>query len=225
MRTSAYAGPGAEVLTTNAYAVVPFHIGDERFAADGSRLAALAGELARSVADEFEGAGWRVACRRRWVRIGRSGSSQTSARRSSQVLVDAQAPFVDVWLAETVSSIAEAELIARGARRCRRHPTAVDRRSRSTTSTPMMPTASARSVATRREPVRSGEPVADAVAAAEAIGCRAGRLQLQPAEVMEAAVRAAAAATDPADRCVRQLVRGRTSRRSQRRRPRRCGPT
>ena len=45
-----FAAAGAEVITTNTYAVVPFHIGDERFASDGRRLAALAGELGRNSA-------------------------------------------------------------------------------------------------------------------------------------------------------------------------------
>ena len=48
----AYAASGARVITTNSYALVPFHIGAERFAAEGERLAALAGQLAREVADE-----------------------------------------------------------------------------------------------------------------------------------------------------------------------------
>ena len=43
----AFARAGARVLTTNAYAVVPFHLGPERFAAEGRRLAALSAELAR----------------------------------------------------------------------------------------------------------------------------------------------------------------------------------
>jgi S-methylmethionine-dependent homocysteine/selenocysteine methylase len=41
---------GAEVITTNSYAVVPFHIGDERFAARGRELAELSGQLARRAA-------------------------------------------------------------------------------------------------------------------------------------------------------------------------------
>src|ERR1700755_2206202 len=46
-----YIDAGADILTTNSYAVVPFHIGEERFASDGARLAGLAGRLARSSAD------------------------------------------------------------------------------------------------------------------------------------------------------------------------------
>jgi len=55
---AAFARSGADVITTNSYAVVPFHIGDDRFAADGLRLVRLAGEIARATADEF---GVRVA--------------------------------------------------------------------------------------------------------------------------------------------------------------------
>jgi len=42
---------GAEVITTNSYALVPFHIGEERFARDGARLVDLCGRLARRAAD------------------------------------------------------------------------------------------------------------------------------------------------------------------------------
>src|SRR5436305_3816465 len=45
-----YVAAGADVITTNSYAVVPFHIGPERFAARGAALADLAGRLARQVA-------------------------------------------------------------------------------------------------------------------------------------------------------------------------------
>ena len=41
---------GAQLITTNSYAVVPFHIGDERFAARGHELAELSGRLARTAA-------------------------------------------------------------------------------------------------------------------------------------------------------------------------------
>ena len=47
----AFAHSGAQVLTTNSYAVVPFHIGQERFDAQGVALARLSAELARASAD------------------------------------------------------------------------------------------------------------------------------------------------------------------------------
>ena len=39
---------GAQIITTNSYAVVPFHIGEQRFHSDGKILADLAGLLAKS---------------------------------------------------------------------------------------------------------------------------------------------------------------------------------
>ena len=39
---------GAQIITTNSYAVVPFHIGEQRFHSDGKILADLAGRLAQS---------------------------------------------------------------------------------------------------------------------------------------------------------------------------------
>ncbi|KWE28971.1 homocysteine methyltransferase [Burkholderia cepacia] len=47
----AFVAAGADVITANSYAVVPFHIGEERFRRDGVALAALAGQLARQAAD------------------------------------------------------------------------------------------------------------------------------------------------------------------------------
>lgn len=109
----AYVTAGADVITTNSYAVVPFHIGQERFAASGAGLARLAGQLAREVADGAE----------RTVRVAGSlppvcGSYRPDlidldrARPVLTVLVEALAPYIDHWQAETLSALAEARLIA-----------------------------------------------------------------------------------------------------------------
>ncbi|MGO7550740.1 homocysteine S-methyltransferase family protein, partial [Rhizobium leguminosarum] len=42
---------GSEVVTTNSYALVPFHIGEDRFWKEGAALLRLAGRLAREAAD------------------------------------------------------------------------------------------------------------------------------------------------------------------------------
>jgi S-methylmethionine-dependent homocysteine/selenocysteine methylase len=103
---------GADVIIVNAYAVAPFHLGDDRFADRGAELATLAGRLAREAADAAD----------RPVRVAASlpplfGSYQPELFRPDDapamfdVLVAAQAPFVDLWIGETVSSIPEAAAI------------------------------------------------------------------------------------------------------------------
>lgn len=54
---------GSEVITTNSYALVPFHIGEDRFQQEGPALIRLAGRLARErrCRPRQEGAGRRLA--------------------------------------------------------------------------------------------------------------------------------------------------------------------
>jgi S-methylmethionine-dependent homocysteine/selenocysteine methylase len=110
---AAFAAAGADLLTANTYAVVPFHLGEERFAGRGRALADLAGRLAREAADGAS----------RHVRVAGSlpplfGSYRPDlfipARAPAIVgeLVRGLAPHVDLWLAETLGSIAEAEAAA-----------------------------------------------------------------------------------------------------------------
>jgi S-methylmethionine-dependent homocysteine/selenocysteine methylase len=199
----AFARAGAEVLTTNAYAVVPFHIGAERFASDGRRLAALAGELARSVGDEFD------------VRVAGSLPPALGSYRPDrfiaeqalpiiEALVEAQAPFVDVWLVETASSIAEARLVRSVL------DAAVDERPLWISYTLEDETFHVDVAADGRHGgaihsseggadssrLRSGELVSDAVVAAEAMGAELTCFNCSQPEVMADAIREAAAATD-----------------------------
>ena len=115
---AAFIAAGAEVIITNSYALVPFHIGEDRFATDGRALADLAGRLARAAAD---GAANTVTDRK--VRVAGSlpplfGSYRPDlfdAARAPDVLaplVAGQAPHVDLWLGETLGAIAEAEAVA-----------------------------------------------------------------------------------------------------------------
>ena len=100
---------GADVIITNTYAVVPFHIGERRFAERGAELVALAGQLARQAADEAD----------RPIRVAGSipplfGSyvpenfQPDLAPAMYQAMVEPQAPFVDFWVPETMSSVTEA---------------------------------------------------------------------------------------------------------------------
>ena len=103
-----YVQAGAEVLTTNAYACVPFHIGEERFADQGRDLIALAGKLAREAADTGDGV--RVAgCIP--PLFGSYNPQLFDAARAPDILmplIEEQAPYVDFWLVETLSSVEEA---------------------------------------------------------------------------------------------------------------------
>ncbi len=171
-----FAAAGADVITTNSYAIVPFHIGAERFASDGARLAALCGQLARDVAD------------RRGVRVAASlppvlGSyrpdlfNADEARAILDVLVAGLSPYGDIWLAETLSTLAEARLIA--------EILADDARPLWLSFT--LADAPAASLAT----LRSGESVKAAAALAMAVGAEALLFNCSKPEVMDAAVREA----------------------------------
>jgi S-methylmethionine-dependent homocysteine/selenocysteine methylase len=147
---------GADVITTNSYAIVPFHIGEERFAAEGRSLAELSGRLARDVADSAE----------RPVRVAGSlpplfGSYRPDLFDSHAAadiidpLVDGLAPYVDHWLGETLGSIVEARTLRQA---LDRHGSALPLWI-SYTLDDLVPGT-----------LRSGEPVADAVRAAIDLG-------------------------------------------------------
>lgn len=103
---------GAQVITTNAYAVVPFHIGQQVFEKDGERLAALAGELALNATvaatHKVQIAGCIPPVCGSYMPEKFEPGKATSW---INCLVKAQDPFVDFWLAETVSSILEIKTI------------------------------------------------------------------------------------------------------------------
>ena len=105
-----FAASGAQILTTNSYAVVPFHIGEARFTAMGNALADRAGAVARVVAD------------RHGIKVAGSlpptlGSYQpdlfdpVAGRAILKVLIEGLSPHIDFWLAETLSLLAEAQLV------------------------------------------------------------------------------------------------------------------
>ncbi|KPI46095.1 Homocysteine S-methyltransferase 1 [Cyphellophora attinorum] len=134
---TAFARAGADILTTNSYAIVPFHIGEERFWERGKELASDAGRLARSVASEEEG---RRGTERETGEDGSSAASSGLVRVAGSlppifgsyepalfdasrvqehlaVLVGGLAAWVDLWLGETLSLIAEAEAVRTAVKR------------------------------------------------------------------------------------------------------------
>lgn len=103
---------GADVVTTNSYALVPFHIGEDRFRKDGASLIALSGRLAREAADA---SGRKVTVAGSLPPIFGSYEPQNFDASRVQdylgVLVENLDPFIDVWLGETLSLIAEGEAV------------------------------------------------------------------------------------------------------------------
>jgi S-methylmethionine-dependent homocysteine/selenocysteine methylase len=171
---AAFVAAGAEVVTTNAYAIVPFHLGEARFAERGRDLAALAGRLARQAADADEG-----------VRVAGSlpplfGSYRPDlfdpARAPAllEVLVGEQAPWVDLWLGETLSAIAEAAAV---------------RAALGDDARPLWLSFTLRDDGAATAPqLRSGETVADAARAAGDLGATALLFNCSQPEVMGPAV-------------------------------------
>lgn len=103
---------GAQVITTNCYSVIPFHIGQERYEEFGRRLTMLSGKLAREAVDESG----------KDVKVAGSlpplfGSYRPDlfdpdlAPAMLDVFIEEQAPYVDLWLAETLCSRAEAKAV------------------------------------------------------------------------------------------------------------------
>lgn len=103
---------GASIITTNNYAVVPFHLGEERFDDQVENLTILAGQLAKQEADRTESA----------VSVAGSlpplfGSYRPEffdaekAEPAYRRIVSSLAPYADIWLAETISCLAEFKVI------------------------------------------------------------------------------------------------------------------
>ncbi len=169
-----FATAGAQVISTNSYAVVPFHIGDERFSDQGHALADLSGRVARGVAD------------RHGIKVSGSlpppmGSYRPDlfdanmARTILSTLITALSPHVDLWQAETLSTLAEAELVA--------DLLGDDARPRWFSFTlEDEPNAAGNAV------LRSGESITDAAKLAQARGASALLFNCSYPEVMAAAV-------------------------------------
>jgi S-methylmethionine-dependent homocysteine/selenocysteine methylase len=104
---------GAGLITTNSYAVVPFHLGEERFAARGRELADLSGQLARRAVTESGRDDVLVAGSLPPL-FGSYRPDLFEADRAESVidpLVAGLAPYVDLWLGETLGSIVEARTV------------------------------------------------------------------------------------------------------------------
>jgi len=175
----AYVDAGADIITTNSYGLAPHMIGEERFHLRGRDLANDAGRIARAVAD--------AAPRR--VQVAGSlpplfGSYRPEAfiaGRAPEILTElvaGLAPHVDLWLIETQSSTLEALTAVAAV---------------SATGQPVYVSYTLRDEEGRTGPpeLRSGETVADAVAATLAQKVAAVLFNCSQPEAMTAAVAAA----------------------------------
>ena len=175
---AAYIASGANVITSNSYALVPFHIGEARFAAEGAALAGLAGELARR-AVQASGKAVRVAGSLPPL-FGSYRPDLFDAARVNELLaplVNGLAPHVDLWLAETQSSIIEARSIRAGLPK---------------DGKPFWLSFTLKDEDTDEVPrLRSGETVAEAAAVAAELGVETLLFNCSQPEVIGAAIDAA----------------------------------
>jgi S-methylmethionine-dependent homocysteine/selenocysteine methylase len=187
----AFIAAGADVITTNSYAVVPFHLGPARFAAQGHALAALSGRLARAVADATPRAVAVAGCLPPLCGSYRADRfDAATARPILETLINALDLSVDHWLAETLSAQVQAELVREvlgaGGKPLWLSFTLTD--------------GSGSATGPR---LRSGERVGDAVATAARLGAAAVLFNCSCPEVMGAAVSEAAQVLGPQARAAR----------------------
>lgn len=171
-----FVAAGAQVITTNSYALVPFHIGDQIFAERGKDLAALSGKLAREAAGT-DGKVRVAGCLP--PLFGSYEPQRFDATRADcflEALIAGLEPWVDFWLGETLSLIAEAQAVCKATERSGKDIwiafTLADDRTEE--SNPRL---------------RSGESVEDAARWVLQSGVKALLFNCSTAEIMESAVR------------------------------------
>jgi len=106
-----FAESGAQIITTNTYALVPFHIGETCYIEQGEQLIQLAAKLARECVNAHPGT-LVAGCIPPVLGSYRPDLfAIDKARPLIEKMIFNQQKFVDIWLAETISSISEATLI------------------------------------------------------------------------------------------------------------------
>lgn len=103
---------GAEVITTNNYAVVPFHIGQDRFDNEVRDLVQVAVNQAKLAVAESDKDVLIAGCLPPLFGSYRADLfKQEEAQKLAKPIIETLSPHVDFWLAETQSCIAEVETV------------------------------------------------------------------------------------------------------------------
>lgn len=155
-----YIRSGAQVIMTNSYALVPFHIGEERFREQGKSLADSAGQAARAAVEESRSKTLVAASIPPLFGSYRADLyEQERVVEIASPLIQGLAPYADLWLCETESLLDEPRrvksLIDKLAYRQRPFWVSFTLEDTRPTTEPLL---------------RSGEPVVEAVTAMAAIG-------------------------------------------------------
>ncbi|MBB1455875.1 homocysteine S-methyltransferase family protein [Pseudoalteromonas sp. SG43-5] len=104
---------GAEIITVNSYACVPFHLGEERYESQGALLAEQAALIAKEVAQNAKQS--VLVAGSLPPAFGSYRPDLFESKRAFTILntlYNAQNLHVDLWLGETISSIEEAQVMA-----------------------------------------------------------------------------------------------------------------
>jgi len=108
---------GADILTTNTYALVPYHISEPVFSERALELANAAARIARECAEEARNTSTTNEIRVAGCIPPAFGSYRPDLFDAKQLarilspLIIAQENYIDFWLVETVSSIEEANCV------------------------------------------------------------------------------------------------------------------
>lgn len=176
-----YIQSGSQIITTNSYALVPFHIGEEVFAQQGRQLAASAGKMARLAVEE-SASNTKVAGSIPPL-FGSYRPDLYQKERGEEIarpLIESLSPYVDLWLCETQSLIEEATQMKRLVDQIDMH------------LKPFWVSFTLEDAEPTEEPVlRSGERVEDAIKAMHALGVNAILFNCSQPEIIGDAIKVA----------------------------------
>ncbi len=173
---------GAQVITTNSYSLVPFHIGEQTFAERGLELTQLAATVAKQARKSVGNQNVQIAGSIPPL-FGSYRADLYQANRVTEIITPLIAGLddsCDFWLLETQSLIAEATAVIGQIRQLSEH------------NKPIWVSFTLEDAEPTDQPLlRSGEPVSDAVNAMSQLGVSAILFNCCQPEIIEQALIAA----------------------------------